>query len=95
MTIDVEAGITKVREESGTACDIDRPVAEYEGWHFGERVRVIEDDEEAGAFEGDEGWLTLEMVGAPEHGNERVSAGFLGEGMADPIEISLDSIEAM
>jgi hypothetical protein len=43
------------------------------------RWRVLVDDEDRGLFEGDEGELHAEVVGAPENHNERVHFGFKGD----------------
>ncbi|MGH2897173.1 MAG: hypothetical protein ACRDMZ_00750 [Solirubrobacteraceae bacterium] len=91
----VEEMVAKLQEEAGQEVEVERPVAECGGWHFGERVRVIDDDEESGMFAGDEGWLVLETVGAAEHGNERVCFGVLADGFADPVEVQPDNIESV
>lgn len=67
-------------------------VHELDGFQFGERVRVIEDDEDNGIFAGDEGDLILEEVGAVEYGSQRVMACIVQDGMG-PMEISTDNIE--
>jgi hypothetical protein len=41
---------------------------------------VIDDDEDRGLFAGDRGQLTACVVGAPEHGNERVAFYFIPAG---------------
>lgn len=46
-----------------------------------ERWQVIEDDEDNGLFEGDEGQLFACVVGAPEYHNHHVSWGFMPDGM--------------
>lgn len=51
------------------------------------RGRVLEDDEDEGLFEGDTGKLSCMVVGAAEHGSERVSFAFLTEGAGSPVEV--------
>ena len=69
-------------------------VAEYEGWKTGDKIRVLEDDEEEGVWEGNEGTLELEIVGSPDYGNERVSFAIVQDGV-DPLEVQPDNIEAV
>lgn len=75
--------------------EVSRPVKDAHGWSFGERVRVIEDDENAGVFENDEGWIVLESVGAAEYGNVRTAFMILLDGSDCPIEIPFDIIEGV
>jgi hypothetical protein len=55
----------KVAELREQGIEIDRPVPESEGWKFGERVFVIDDDRSGLAFAGDEGIVLTEEVGDP------------------------------
>lgn len=87
---DFEAKVAKLREAGAT---IERPVEEFEGWTFGERVRVVEDDEDNGLFEGDEGTLVPEEVGAPEYGNVQVKLYLLIDDTDCPIGVTADQIE--
>lgn len=58
---------------------------------------VVHGDEDRGLYEGDEGVLTLCVVGAERYGNRRVSLSFVADGMDCGVEIVdldvLDSIE--
>jgi hypothetical protein len=75
--------------------DRDRAVAEKDGWHFGEKVQIIEDAEQPDTvYEGDEGFLILETVGAPEFGNERVAAFIVQPGLVDPVEVDLGNVQS-
>lgn len=63
----------------------DRPTAKLGRWI------VIEDDEDRGLYEGDEGELTCTAVGATEHGNLQSAFYFRGDGLevgerVDPFE---------
>lgn len=51
------------------------------------RASAITEDEDRGLYEGCEGELTASVVGAPEHGNERVYFGFMEDGSDCPIEV--------
>ena len=73
--------------------DPERAVKEVDGFTFGERVRVLEDDEEEGVFEGDEGVVLIEKVGAAKYGNER-AAVFLKCDGRDPVEITMLEVES-
>lgn len=81
--------------ENATGFTSDRPVAELHGWHYGERVRAIEDDDDNGIFAGDEGYLIIEEVGSPQHNNVRISTGFIADGYDSDNEVSLNNIEAV
>lgn len=72
-----------------------RAVLEHEGFTWGDRVRVIEDDEDNGLFEGDEGFVIIGNVGSAEYRNERVMLAFLGDGFTDPNQCTADQIEAV
>ena len=90
---DFQQEVDRVEEILGDA--IDRPVEEHEGWHFGERVRVIEDDEVHGFYEGDEGVLVISRVGSAEYRNERVAVSILIDGTDSPMEIDTMAIEGI
>lgn len=89
----LDEAVAAVEKATGFAAD--RPVAELHGWHYGERVRILEDDDEHGIFAGDEGWLIFEEVGAVEYHNLRVSAGFVPDGQDSGDEVSLDNLESV
>lgn len=72
-----------------------RPVRDYDGWTFGDRVRVLEDDDEAGLSEGEEGVLVLEKVGAPEFNSERVAVSILIDGESSTREVDPGIIEGV
>jgi hypothetical protein len=73
---------------------IPQPVESYDGWSFGERVRVIEDDDREGLCAGDEGYLVLQTVGAAQYGNVRTDVGVLMDGYDSPLSTDLDNLEA-
>jgi hypothetical protein len=50
------------------------------------RWGVIEEDEDEGLLEGDEGTVTASVVGSPKYGNERVWFGFTADGLDSPVE---------
>lgn len=55
---------------------------------------VVEDDENAGLFEGDEGEVRASVVGAPEYGNERVTFSLHTEDHTDGVECRpLDNVQ--
>lgn len=70
----------------------ERPVAELDGWHYGERIRLLEDTDMAS--EGEEGWLVFMEVGAAEYANVRIAAYVLTDGTDSPDEIDLSVIES-
>jgi hypothetical protein len=51
------------------------------------RFEVIEDDEDAGLYSGDEGELSAEVVGAAQYGNQRVCFSFMAEGYDEGNEV--------
>src|SRR4051812_30868100 len=58
------------------------------------RFRVIEEDEDNGLFQDDEGPLTAIVVGAREYGTERVSYGLTPDGCDSPNDVrDLDAVE--
>lgn len=83
--------LQKVEEILGEK--VERPVERYEGYSFGERVRVVEDDDRDGLFAGDEGYLVLQEVGAAEYGNVRTDVGILMDGYDSPQSTDIDNIE--
>lgn len=59
------------------------------------RWRVIEDDEDAGLYAGDEGAISACVVGAEQYGNRHVSYSFHADGF-DPVDLpSFDLVEAI
>lgn len=72
---------------------------EVQGFKTGQTVRVLADADEqgpfAGTYEGDEGPLQIEVVGAPEYGNERLSFGIKAEGFDEFTDVDPDNIEAV
>lgn len=75
--------------------EIDRPVKECEGWTIGERVRVLEDDENEGLYSGDEGVIIPEEVGAIEYGNLRTRLYMVIDGQDAMLAIDGFNIEAV
>lgn len=67
--------------ETDTDSGEDRPQADLG------RVRVLEDDEEHGIFEGTEGVLKASVVGAAQHGNERVHFGYTEDDTDSCVEV--------
>lgn len=74
-----------------------------DGWVFDEdekritarlgRWSAMEDDEDEGVFADDEGDLNAVVVGKKEYGNERVSFGFMPDGMDAWIDINPSDLE--
>lgn len=72
----------------------------YEGFSRGDRVRVIHDGDGMGYWEGCTGDIEISIVGAPEHGNERVSLSLVNVadeygnhgGVDDGLEVNPHSI---
>src|SRR4051812_43823111 len=93
ITGTLDERVKQVSEQFG--CDVSRPVEECNGWHFGEAVQPIEDDDDSGIFTGTEGILLIEKVGAAEYHNERTAFFYLEAGMDTPNEISPDNLEAI
>lgn len=85
-----EEEVARVRK---MGIEVDRPVKEHDGWQFGERVRVIEDDEPHGMYASDEGILVIEEVGSAEHGNVRTAVCILIDDTDCPMEADLFNIE--
>jgi hypothetical protein len=86
--------IKKIEQETGYVEDEPaRAVEEHEGWHYGERVRIVEDDDDEGLFADDTGYLILSEVGARKYGNLHTKPYFLPDGMDTPLPVSLDNIE--
>lgn len=60
------------------------------------RFVVIEDDEDMGLYEGDEGELVVSVVGAEEYNNQRAHFGLLVDDTDCPIEVrDVFNIEAI
>jgi hypothetical protein len=58
------------------------------------RFRMLEDDEDEGLSEGDEGVLTAQLVGLPEKGNHHISYGLAVDGLSGSLTVrSLDMVE--
>jgi hypothetical protein len=53
--------VAQVREQTGYTAE--RAVLRFNEWTFGERVRIVEDDDGGGLCSGEEGVLVLEEVG--------------------------------
>lgn len=51
------------------------------------RAQVLEDNEDVGLYEGDEGELALSVVGAEKYGNQHVHVGFMAEGYDSYVEV--------
>jgi hypothetical protein len=83
----------KAHVEAIIGDEFDRPIEELDGWKFGERVRVLDDDERNGVYEGDEGVLLISEVGAPEYGNVRKAFHILIDDQDCPMEIDPFNIE--
>jgi hypothetical protein len=95
MDDSLRAAIARVQQATGYADeDAERAVPEYNGWQYGERVRIIEDDEREGLFAGDEGFIVIGEVGAPEYGNVRTAIHIIPDGMDGPCEVAYDNIES-
>lgn len=59
------------------------------------RWRVTDEDEDKGLYEGDEGTLTVSVVGAAEYNNEQVKYYFTPEGQTGGIECApFDNVDA-
>jgi hypothetical protein len=88
------APLTTEKNEDGSRVVTD----EVNGFKSGQTVRVIEDADEAGPFAGtyadDEGELQIEVVGAPEYGNERLSWGIKTEYHDSFVDVDPENIEA-
>lgn len=89
----LEDRIAKVKAATGYDDADEEAVLEAEGFTYGDRVRVVEDNEEEGVFAGDEGFVLPCKVGAAAYGNERVMLAFLIDGFDSPVEVTPDSIE--
>lgn len=79
----------KTRHEAILKRELESKMLAVETWRDGEdgreavlkgRWEVFLEDVERGLYEGDEGICVASVVGAPEHGNERVSITFIPEG---------------
>lgn len=85
--------IKKVHDATGYV-EEEQAVFEYEGWNYGERVRVTVDNDEEGVFSGDEGYLVPCKLGSVEHRSARTALYMLVTGMSSPVEVKPDEIEA-
>lgn len=72
----------------------DRLVLSYEGFTFGDRVRVIDDDEENGLYADEEGYAVISKAGAAEYRNVRTVLAVLVDGTDCPMEAHPDNLEA-
>lgn len=89
----IESKVAELKAKTGFD-DLDEAVEEHEGWHYGERVRVVDDvDEETGPWAGDEGYVVINKLGAARYGNERVAIHFLADGTDAPEEVSTFYLE--
>lgn len=75
--------------------ELDRKVEEYDGLRFGDRGRIVEDNENLMIYEGEEGYVILETVGAPEYGNVHTGVYFLVDGSDSPMQVTSDLIEVI
>lgn len=76
-----------------TSFEPDRPRAVLGEWRYGDRVRAIEDDDEEQFWSGDEGYIVIEEVGAPEHNNVRTVCYFLVDNTDCPVNFHPDAVE--
>lgn len=65
--------------------DPERKVEELDGYHFGDRIELINDIEFS--YAGAQGRLLLETVGAEQYGNLRKQMFFVEDGMDMPMEV--------
>lgn len=94
MTI-TEAEFAQAKEElKDKLDDPDRAVKKYDDFTFGERVRLLEDNEEEGVFAGEEGRVIIEQLGSEEHGSLRTAVFLVAEGFVDPVEITGLEVES-
>lgn len=70
-------------------------VASMEDFTFGDRVHVLEDDEDNGISEGEEGILLFFRVGAAQYGNVHTAAYILLDGTDTPTPVDLGNVEAV
>lgn len=87
-----EAELAEIAKLDAELDDPERKVEEYEGIYFGQKARVLEDDEENGVFEGDEGRIIIEKLGAAEYGNLRTAMFIIIDGMG-PVEVEPENLE--
>jgi hypothetical protein len=78
----------KVAELTGSLDNPDAAVKEHDGFTFGERVRVLEGDDDEGVYEGDEGTVIIEALGLAELGSARTAVFLVVDGLIDPVEIT-------
>lgn len=65
----------------------ENPLREADGWSFGERVTVIEDDDDHGLCAGDEGMLVIESIGG------RTVHSILMDGNDTTLQVDPDNID--
>jgi hypothetical protein len=91
----LRATIARVQQSTGFVdADAERAVASHEGWNYGERVRIVEDDEREHLYAGEEGYVIISEVGAPEYGNVRISLCILLDDTDCPMPVSPFNIES-
>jgi hypothetical protein len=70
----------------------DRAVLERSGWRFGERVRMLDDQDPFQA--GEEGHVVIQEVGSAEFNNRRVAVFFMVEGTDAWDEVDPSNLES-
>lgn len=86
--------IEKLKQDIGFVDEeADRAVDTFEGFTYGERVRVLGDEDSEGLCAGDEGHIVISTVGGAEYRNERVAIAIIVDGMDAPLEVQPDNIE--
>jgi hypothetical protein len=75
--------------------DIERPVEKCQGFHFGERVRVDEDDPYGYAYTDDTGICVPEEVGDEAHRNKQIKMYLLIDGMGSSVEVDPENLESI
>lgn len=63
------------------------PTPEHDGWSFGEKVTVLEDDDDHGLCAGDEGMLVIEVIGG------RIVYSILIDGNDTTLQVDPDNID--
>lgn len=76
----------RVKSVIDEGIDVERPVETHEGFTFGDRVHLIEEDEDC--------TLVIEIVGGAEYDNERIALFVIPDGTDMPIEAPAWNIEA-
>lgn len=95
VTGTIEERIEQIKRATGVTDDemFERPVLEHDGYSFGERIRIVADDEQRGLYGGDMGYLILGEVGAPQYGNVRTAMHILIDEYDSLEEVTPDDIE--